>query len=429
MKQTKDYAVVLTQFKKQLSYAITSKIEAINFIKVLQQIPGLQFRKSIYFIGENDKSDKKILSAINGYAKINENEIPLVCFDNTAFGGAKDGCLITTKGIYIHNMMEKSAFIQFSNINLIELKGFINKDVFINEYKIDVNLMEKEDKENFVLLLNLFTEKFINLDMNILRDNDSETENIYSSSLYSEDELKNYLENLKQQNRKYCFERSIYYLGESEKACKKFQCVIDTYVNLKKNETPLICFDNTLFGSGKEGCLITTHGIYLHNRMEKVIFFGFDILVVAELRGIINKEIYINDYKLDSTLMDDNDKFGFVEIINILFKKFGHCDFSDFEDDETIKKENKKEKHQNNEENSYKQNKDDYELTLEECYSILECTIDDDIKTIKAKYKKLIKQYHPDLFANNPQEFIDLANKKLIEINKAYQQIFNNINY
>lgn len=42
---------------------------------------------------------------------------------------------------------------------------------------------------------------------------------------------------------------------------------------------------------------------------------------------------------------------------------------------------------------------------------------------IKAAYRKLVKQYHPDQYADNPLK--DLAQEKLAEINKAYDILKN----
>ena len=42
---------------------------------------------------------------------------------------------------------------------------------------------------------------------------------------------------------------------------------------------------------------------------------------------------------------------------------------------------------------------------------------------IKAAYRKLVKQYHPDQYGDNPLK--DLAQEKLTEINKAYDMIKN----
>lgn len=43
---------------------------------------------------------------------------------------------------------------------------------------------------------------------------------------------------------------------------------------------------------------------------------------------------------------------------------------------------------------------------------------------IKSAYRKLIKQYHPDQFGNNPLK--NLAEEKMIEINKAYDELAKN---
>ena len=42
---------------------------------------------------------------------------------------------------------------------------------------------------------------------------------------------------------------------------------------------------------------------------------------------------------------------------------------------------------------------------------------------IKSAYRKLVKQYHPDQYENNPLK--DLAQEKLAEINKAYDMLKN----
>ena len=42
---------------------------------------------------------------------------------------------------------------------------------------------------------------------------------------------------------------------------------------------------------------------------------------------------------------------------------------------------------------------------------------------IKSAYRRLVKQYHPDQYVNNPLK--DLAQEKLAEINKAYEMLRN----
>ena len=43
---------------------------------------------------------------------------------------------------------------------------------------------------------------------------------------------------------------------------------------------------------------------------------------------------------------------------------------------------------------------------------------------IKSAYRKLVKQYHPDQYVDNPLK--DLAQEKLVEVNKAYEMLKNN---
>ena len=50
---------------------------------------------------------------------------------------------------------------------------------------------------------------------------------------------------------------------------------------------------------------------------------------------------------------------------------------------------------------------------------------DADMATIKAAYRKLVRENHPDaLIAKGlPQEFIDLAQEKMSALNTAYERI------
>jgi ankyrin repeat protein len=58
-------------------------------------------------------------------------------------------------------------------------------------------------------------------------------------------------------------------------------------------------------------------------------------------------------------------------------------------------------------------------------YAVLECKKTDSIEVIKAKYRTLVKQYHPDVIQGKglPADFIEFANEKFQSIREAYQQI------
>tara|TARA_B100000963_G_C22636117_1_gene677735 strand:+ start:5171 stop:5929 length:759 start_codon:yes stop_codon:yes gene_type:complete len=62
---------------------------------------------------------------------------------------------------------------------------------------------------------------------------------------------------------------------------------------------------------------------------------------------------------------------------------------------------------------------------LERYYKLLEVNKEDHFDDITKKYKKLVKEYHPDKMQGIglPKEFIELANTKLASINMAYEKI------
>lgn len=67
-------------------------------------------------------------------------------------------------------------------------------------------------------------------------------------------------------------------------------------------------------------------------------------------------------------------------------------------------------------------------LSLDNAYAILESSSSDDDASIKKKYRKLVKQYHPDIMSGRgeSQNIIDEATKKLQEINEAYELVKKN---
>ena len=76
-------------------------------------------------------------------------------------------------------------------------------------------------------------------------------------------------------------------------------------------------------------------------------------------------------------------------------------------------------------EHMYDELKSEFVTDLDKHYKVLGCTSQDSVETIKKNYRRLVKDYHPDKYMNKelPQEFIDLANRKIKEIHEAYEAI------
>jgi hypothetical protein len=56
-------------------------------------------------------------------------------------------------------------------------------------------------------------------------------------------------------------------------------------------------------------------------------------------------------------------------------------------------------------------------------YEVLDLPPDADQETIKAAYRKLANQYHPDKVSHLGKEFQELAERKFKEIQEAYQKL------
>ena len=71
----------------------------------------------------------------------------------------------------------------------------------------------------------------------------------------------------------------------------------------------------------------------------------------------------------------------------------------------------------------YAQQQNTKEVTLEKACQILGVNIDDDMGTIKKRYRTLVKENHPDIITGQgaSQSIIDEATAKLQEINEAYE--------
>lgn len=318
-----DMPEFLKQIMSQIMLEVRTENEAIELLHTLRQILRLSFKKSIYFLGDNEKSRQKLAKARNSYAQSAQGEISLLCFDNTALGTATDGCLVTTRGIYIHNIMQPPIFLEHRNISKIEVRGVFSKEIYINDYELQIQLMDSDDAENFANIMTILSGKFSNPQFNLPRNNSSAQKTI---DTYEPAQIKLYLQNVRQRSGKFNFKKSVYYYGDDGKSEQKFLGAINSYAPIIYGEVPLICFDNTVFGSSKDGCLVTTRGIYVHNPMENVNFFDYKMFVIAEIRGTFIKEIYINDYKLDTNCLYSDDKPGFAELINLFVKDFSGAD-------------------------------------------------------------------------------------------------------
>ena len=83
---------------------------------------------------------KKLRSAVQSYASVMGNdETVIFLYDDTVFGSAKEGFLLTSKRLYQKNIMEKGSFLDVANIiNMKFGKEGIVSSIYANSMKIDI---------------------------------------------------------------------------------------------------------------------------------------------------------------------------------------------------------------------------------------------------------------------------------------------------
>ncbi len=108
-----------------------------------------------------DIPNRKLRNALRTYAAGSEQEEPLILIDNTAFGGAKDGALLTTRKIYAHNILESGQCVPLEAMRSVTFVEGLTDRVFINDAKfLETNFPGEPAMRAFVEMLRKIAELF-----------------------------------------------------------------------------------------------------------------------------------------------------------------------------------------------------------------------------------------------------------------------------
>lgn len=281
-------------------FAFKSKFDIIEYAKELMNIFNDEDLKScVTAVSDDPHIKKKFRNAMDSYAFLEEDEYPLICFDNTAFGSAKEGCLITSKGIHIHNSFLKPRKFIYEAITSIEINRTNPLTLIIDDFELQTTLLSSLDsKIKFCSILNKIKKDLIKNNNLIAFQNDSPKPVDYDSNL-----IQNINEILNTTPINLEIGKNIYCYSKSPKVLKKFENAITTYVVLDEGERPILCYDNTIFGSAKEGCIVTSKCIHIHNSFSKPQKFYFDEIKNITLQGTSAKTLFINNFEIQTTTL------------------------------------------------------------------------------------------------------------------------------
>ena len=285
------------------------KADVIGKVNALRLTSEFKFKSHVYYSGDDsDKCKKKFMTAIATYAPIERNEIPLICVDATSFGGAEDGAIISTRGIYLHSGKEPPIFFHFNEIKTVTVAGMVSKNISVNGQNLDTGGLSNNDVKRLYVLINKIRELIAPL-----HEGDKKIAPTKS-------DIENLTANLRD-DPNFKFDSNVYFYGTDDKAAKKFKGATSSYAKLDVDEIPIVLYDGTVFGSADDGFLMTSFGIHVHNMSEKVVFFAHREIRRPEIR---NKEVYVSNKKIDLHGMSTEDKQRIVDLIRRVRDYFVH---------------------------------------------------------------------------------------------------------
>lgn len=112
-----------------------------------------------------------------------------------------------------------------------------------------------------------------------------------------------------------------YYYGMTEKAIKKFNNAIKEYVPMQRGEIPIVCFDHTIFGSAKDGCVLTDYSVYIHNDGEANQQVSYN-QIADVTKDDKNMILHVSDGGCVSVEVGDDDKLTKLEQITRICLSF-----------------------------------------------------------------------------------------------------------
>ncbi|WP_339180290.1 zinc ribbon domain-containing protein [Paenibacillus sp. FSL H8-0317] len=296
-------------------------IRAIQKAFISIQNEAIKSKVFLVLGDSTDKLTKKMENVKSSYAPI-QAENPLLLFDSTVFGSAKDGFLITDHRIYVHNMMEKGWNISFQEIEQMSL---LDSSILIDGKRVDINLISGKDRDQFYDFVELlvFVQKYgstIGLSKGSIEINNASSElhssngevsatvSVTNNEMKNTDqvveEIKNTVLNIKNEG----IRRYLFLENENEKVNKKFKNALEAYAKLEFDEKPVVLFDNTAFGSAKDGFIITNRQIYIHNMFQKPFRININSIISVELKG---SDLLLNQHVVGINMISSSDRSEF----------------------------------------------------------------------------------------------------------------------
>lgn len=130
-------------------------------VKLVEEFLKDSKDKSFYLPYCLTKEHKQTIYTSNHY-KIEDAESIVALFDETIFGSAKVGVVLTDKAVYFADGNTKSSF-KYSELNEVEVKeGMLASRLLVNSKEIPIGALTKEQGHSIKELIKLLSEQSMN---------------------------------------------------------------------------------------------------------------------------------------------------------------------------------------------------------------------------------------------------------------------------
>lgn len=146
------------KFFNKYKGSIDSVDEIVSYVI---KVSDINIRRHIRFQQPNSRVDGKIKNAINAYASLKDGEKPVLCFDSTIFKSAKEGFLLTTRGVYCKNKFGTPWFVSNESMKFIKLQ---EENLIFNERQTSMITVEESCRTTIRDMLEFLSFAFKNIE-------------------------------------------------------------------------------------------------------------------------------------------------------------------------------------------------------------------------------------------------------------------------
>lgn len=263
-----------------------SKISQIELIKILKEIFDGTHN---CFISPNIPKRKldNITNKYQTYLKTGEKI--LLIYDGTMFGSAKDGFILTSNGVGWSETFGEPKYCLFNNLILENIRHQGDTELIFENGKHGAFVFSNQINEICVKIKLLLQKILEKIPDNLIPLN---TKNIKNHVT-----LKKYIKVFEGTHN--CFIGSEIPKRKQKNVSEKYQYL------LKKGEEILLVYDGTLFGSAKDGFILTSNGIGWSKTLGAPNYTPYANLILDNIRSVGKNDLNFENGKDSAFVFSD----------------------------------------------------------------------------------------------------------------------------